>query len=245
MPLSLNGPIMCNYNARSEVGIRAVNIRYRVIPKGVQFDQYPEEYKRIQHPREDPNLLVYDRLPLTRVVLDPKKPDPGPFIPDLGIFERSLCDVPRQDLNKVNVEFYPFPSRDPANDPGELEAGGRRNFEVSGLLKKVPDKMPDGTPTTRLEKIDIGDTVELYIEVLDKVTMLDKNGNPVLDKKGHRIADINRPAGYSHEAKRKIVMPEVEVMKAIRQRDEAAQKLQDKLRDIADDQASVFRPKKK
>ena len=187
MPLSLDGVITGTYSTRSEVGIRAANIRYRVVPKGVQFDQYPEEYKRIQHPREDPNLIVYDRLPLTRFVIDPKKPDLGPFVPDLGLFTFSFKGVSRYEKNRVNIEFYPFSARNPQEEPSDMEAGGRRNFEVAGLLKKMPDKLPDGTPTTRTEKIAIGDTVELYIEVYDKVAvpLLDKNGIPQRDKNGN------------------------------------------------------------
>ena len=57
--------------------------------------------------------------------------------------------------------------------------------------------------------------------------------------------DPNRPAGYTREAKRKIIMSEADAEIAIRQRDEARQKLRDKLQDIATDQADVFRPKKK
>ena len=40
-------------------------------------------------------------------------------------------------------------------------------------------------------------------------------------------------------------MAEADAEIAIRQRDEARQKLRDKLQDIATDQADVFRPKKK
>jgi hypothetical protein len=238
MALPMDGVIQVVYNARSEVGIRAANIRYRVIPKGVQFDAYPEEFKKIQHPRDDPNLLVYDRLPLTRFKPDPKQPDLGPFDPELGLFRYSFRNSPlREDKVKVNVQFFPYPSPDPANQPGELEAGGRYNFEVSGLLKK----MPDGSK----EKIDLGDTVELYVEVFDKVTAVDKAGRPILDKAGNPVPDYSRPAGYTREAKRKIVVSDADAATALRQRDEARQRLQDKLRDLADDQASVFRPKKK
>jgi hypothetical protein len=238
MALPMDGVIQVVYDARSEVGIREANIRYRVIPKGVQFDAYPEEYKKIQHPRDDPNLLVYDRLPLTRFKVDSKAPDLGPFDPDLGLFRYSFRSAPlREDKVKVNVQFYPYPSPDPANQPGELEAGGRYNFEVSGLLKK----MPDGSKA----KIELGDTVELYVEVFDKVAAVDKTGKPILDTNKKLVPDYSRPAGYTREAKRKIVVSDADAAIALRQRDEARQRLQDKLRDLADDQANVFRPKKK
>ncbi len=232
MALGPDGVIQVIYTARSEVGIRAANIRYRVIPRGVQFDLYPEEYRKIQHPRDDPNLIVFDRLPLTRFVPprpDPKKPDApavdlGPFDTDLGLFRYSFRGVPSPLRNRVNVQFYPLPSRDPEEEPGELEAGGRYNFEVAGLLKTLPD----GTKS----RIEVGDTVELYVEVFDKVTGPDGQYDP------------NRPAGYTREAKRKIVVTEAEAEIALRQRDEARQRLQDKLRDLAADQMNVFRPKK-
>jgi hypothetical protein len=268
MPLTADGVIQVIYAARSEVGVRGANIRYRVIPKGVQFDAYPEAYKAIQHPQNDPNLLVYDRLPLTRFdgKYDMKRLEPftpnlglfelidrlrcaeeghiGPFDLDLGLFRYSLRGLSRYERNRVNVQFYPLPSRDPANEPAELAAHGRYNFEVGGLLKKIPERLPDGTIILKTAKIEVGDTVELYVEAVDKVGALRPNGQPVLDKNGNPIPDVNRAAGYSREARRKIVVTEAEADIAIRQRDEARQKLQDKLRDLAADQAEVFRPKK-
>ncbi|HVL14122.1 MAG TPA: hypothetical protein VM529_16245, partial [Gemmata sp.] len=134
MPLTADGVIQVIYAARSDAGIRAANIRYRVIPKGVQFDQYPEEYRRIQHPANDPELLVFDRLPLTRfdgrydtTRLEPFVPNLGlfelidrvrcageghigPFDLDLGLFRYSLRGVPRDERNRVNVQFYPLGS---------------------------------------------------------------------------------------------------------------------------------------
>ena len=127
------------------------------------------------------------------------------------------------------VEFFALPSLNPAEDPAQLEAGGCKNFEVSGLLKKVPD----GSGGVTTAKLDVGDTVELYVEVFDKLTT------------GSDEKLLNRPAGYTREAKRKIVLTDAEAAAAIRQRDEARQKLRDKLQDIANDQFDVFRPKKK
>jgi len=223
--LSPNGVVTVTYTAESPLGIRAANLRYRVIPRGVQLDLYPEEYRRIQHPSDDPNLLVYDRLPLTRFTGDPVKLNLGPFDIGVGLFRFSLRGVPRPDWNKVNVQFYPLPSVDPATTPGELIAGGRYNFEVSGLVKKLPD----GSTA----KLEVGDTVELYVEVFDKLTVLDGKSLP------------DRPAGYTREAKRKIVMSESDVDAAILAALETQRKLRDKLQQIADDQADVFRPKKK
>jgi hypothetical protein len=268
MPLTPDGVVQVIHAARSDVGIRAANVRYRVIPKGVQFDQYPEEYRRIQHPANDPNLLVYDRLPLARFSgkydtarLEPFVPNwglfelidrvrcageghIGPFDLDLGLFRYSLRGVPRDERNRVNVQFYPLPSPDPANVPAELAANGRYNFEVAGLLKKIPERLPDGTIVIKTAKIAVGDTVELYVEAFDKVAATDNAGTPLYDKDGNPVPDFTRPAGYTREARRKIVVTEEEARTAFRQRDEARQRLQDKFRELAADQADVSRPKK-
>jgi hypothetical protein len=268
MALGPDGLVLVIYSARSEVGIRAANIRYRVIPKGVQFDLYPEEYRKIQHPREDPNLLVFDRLPLTRFdpAADSKKGDLGPFVPDLGLFTYSFRNVPRFNRNEVNVQFYPIPSANPAREPGELEAGGRQNFRTARLLKKVPELQSDGSVVMRTTQLEVGDTVEVYVEAFDKLTYLSVGAKrrgmfalPVLtgldretllalpkDKAGN--LDLKqlptRPAGYTREAKRKIVVTEADAMTALRQRDEARTKLRDKLNQLAQDQTEVFKPKK-
>ena len=71
MPVGPDGRIQVIFNAHSDVGIRAANIVYRVIPKGVEADLYPEEYRRVQHPREDVNGIVYNRLPLKLFTGDP------------------------------------------------------------------------------------------------------------------------------------------------------------------------------
>jgi len=245
MALAPDGVISVIYSARSEVGLRAANIRYRVIPKGVQFDLYPEEYRAIQHPRDDPNLIVFDRLPLKKYVPPKTGGDPGTFVPDLGLFTNAfsrtidilgfefVVDVmPPHNWNKVNLEFYPIPSRDPDEEPGELEAGGRMNFEVSGLEKKIPEVLSDGKTILKRAKLEIGDTVEVYVEVFDKLPGSD--GKP----------DPRRPAGYTKEAKRKIVVTELETALALRARDEARTKLRDKVDQLAKDQFEVFKPKK-
>jgi len=225
MAVGPDGVAQVVFLARSDVGLRAANIRYRVIPKGVQFDQYPEDYKRIQHPRDDPNLIVYNRLPLTRFVGDPVKLNLGQFDADLGLFRNSFKDVTKIERNRVNTQFYPFPSRDPAKEPGELVAGGRYNFQVAGLQKKFPD----GTTA----KLEIGDTVEIYVEVYDKLP------GP------YGVPELTRPAGYTREAKRKTVLSDADTGAAIQARDDAQKRLQDKLRDLAADQANVFKAPKK
>jgi len=255
MALTPDGVIIAIYNARSEVGIRAANIRFRVIPKGVQFDLYPEEYKAIQHPRDDPNLIVYDRLPLTKFT-PAKNADLGPFIADLGLFAYSftrpidffsmefLVDaVPRINRNRVNVQFYPLPSRNPSEDPGDLEAGGRYNFEVAGLEKKFPEVLPDGKTILKRAKLEIGDTVEVYVEVFDKLPVVDAKGKPILGEDGRPLPP--RPAGYTREAKRKIVVSEADAALALLARDEARTKLRDKVDQLAKDQFEVFKPKVK
>ena len=216
MPVGPDRRVQVIFNAHSDVGIRAANILYRVIPKGVQMDLYPEEYKRIQHPREDVNGIVYNRLPLKLFSGDPVKLKLGKFVADLGKFEQS---------GKFGeVELYPFPPRTPAKNRARLDAASCKLFETSGLLKKLPD----GTTA----KLQVGDTVELYVEVFDRLPGPD--GKP----------DPNRPAGYTREAKRKIVMTETDVQTAAFQRDEARQRLRDKLQDIANDQVDVFKPKR-
>jgi hypothetical protein len=225
MALSKDGVVLVIYHAHSDVGIQAANLRYRVIPRGVQMDLYPEEYRGIHHPRDDPNLVVYDRLPLTRFRGHPEKLKLGPFDADLGLFRYSFRDVPISDRNRVNVQFYTLPSPDPSTVPGDLAAGGRYNFEISGLVKKLPD----GTTA----KLEVGDTVELYVEVYDKLTTMDGKSLP------------DRPAGYTQQAKRKIVQSEIDVAAAVMAGLESQRRLRDKLQKIADDQAEVFNPKRK
>jgi hypothetical protein len=215
-PVTLNGRVQVIYNAHSELGVRDAFVRYRVIPKGVAPDAYPDWYRAIQHPRQDVNNQVYFRLPL--------KPFPakqaaamGKFVPDLGMFEKSGV--------YGQVEFWSIPSPDPNTEPGGLDAAGSKNFEVSDLRKRLPDGS--------LAKLELGDTVELYVEVYDKLPGPDSKPDP------------NRPAGYTREAKRKIVATDDEARMAIRMRDEARQKLRDQLDKIAQNLADVFKPEKK
>ena len=213
MPLSEDGRIMVIYHARSEQGIGRANVRYRVFPKGVALDAYPEEIQKIQHPRDDPENKVYAKLPLKPVAADLKTV--GGYVPDLGLFEQSWRGLDEPARDRVNIEFYSFPSPAPGGAPAGLEAGGRYNFEIAGLQKV----MPDGTTA----KLELGDTVELYVEAFDK--------NPA----------GNRVPGYTKEARRKTVVTSADAAYAIVMRNEQTKRLQDKLRDLAADQANVFR----
>jgi hypothetical protein len=159
----------------------------------------------------------------------------------------------------VDAGFYPFPSPSPASEPGQLEAGGRRNFEVSDLRKTLPD----GTTA----KLEVGDAVELYVEAFDKlsyvsfaakprgrfalpvITGFDRHTLLALPKDADGNLDVKRlptrPAGYTGGAKRKIVLSESDVAAAILHRDEERQKRRDQLDAIAKDQVDVLKPKKK
>jgi hypothetical protein len=116
------------------------------------------------------------------------------------------------------VEFYPHPSPNPDAEPGELVAGGRYHFEIGGLRKKLPD----GT----LAELAPGDTVEIYVEAYDK--------NPA----------PGRPAGYTEGARLKTVVTDEDARRLIRARDEAAERLQEKIRLLEAEQRGVFQPKK-
>jgi hypothetical protein len=216
MPLAEDGRIMVIYRATSEQGVGRVNIRYRVYPRGIALDAYPEKVQQIQHPRQDPENEVYSKLTLKPVTADLKTV--GAFVPDLGLFEKSwqgLDDIAR---DRVNIEFYALPSPTPATQPAQLEAGGRYNFEIAGLEKKLPD----GSTA----KLEVGDTVELFVEVFDK--------NPL----------PGRAPGYTKEARRKIVVTTKEAREAIEMRDQQNRRLLDKLAEIRKDQENVFKEKK-
>ncbi|MDB5309638.1 MAG: hypothetical protein JWO38_3840 [Gemmataceae bacterium] len=213
---SETGPIQVIYSARSELGVGRVNLAYRVVPRGEPAENV--------HPRDDPGERFYKRLPLSRTAADTKKV--GKWVPDLGLFEKSFVGFGRPDRQKAQVEFYPVPSSNPAAEPGELEGGGRYNFQTNGLRKKSLD----GSET----KLEVGDTVEIYVEVFDKYsTYLEGKKLPA------------RLAGYTREAKRKTIVTEDDARVLIIQRNETQKKLQDKIRDIATDQGNVFQPQKR
>ena len=123
----------------------------------------------------------------------------------------------------MQVEFYAIAAANPATEPGGLDAGGRYNFQTDGLRKR----RPDGTPG----RLEVGDTIEVYVEVFDKYSAW-------LESRGGKA----RAAGYTREARRKTIVTEDDAYVLTRQRDEAQRKLQDKLRDLADDQRGVFQP---
>ncbi|MDY3554618.1 FUSC family protein [Gemmata sp. JC717] len=222
-PLAEGGRVMVVYSARSEQGVGRAAVAYRVIPKGVAPDAMPPEWQQVQHPRQDwnwpENKKVFKRLPLKPVIANLAAV--GNYVPDLGLFEKSWQGLSKFDQFKVNVEFYSLPSPNPEAEPAGLEAGGRYMFEIDGLQKTVPD----GSGGFTTAKLEVGDTVELYVEAFDK------NPTP------------GRAPGHSQEARRKIVVTGEEAGVAIKMRDEQNRQLQlqDKLRELATDQADLFR----
>ncbi|HEY3790036.1 MAG TPA: hypothetical protein VGL71_14345, partial [Urbifossiella sp.] len=213
------GPVQVIYSASSELGIGRANLVYRIIPRGGEAENL--------HPRDDLGGRVYSRLPLTKTTADPSKL--GKWVPDLGLFEKSWAGFSKYDPRRrtTQVEFFPIPSPDPTNSPGELDAGGRYIFQTGGLRKKNTD----GSEA----KLEIGDTIEIYMEVYDKYSTF---------LEGKKTVGPVRPAGYTREAKRKTIVSEDDAYLLTKQRDEAQKKLQDKLRTIADDERNVFQPKK-
>lgn len=206
MPLSPTGRVMVTFEARSPMGISRANLRYRVIPRGGEATR-DENVKAAQHPREDPNAETFLRFTLTRATPDLAKV--GKFVPELGLFEKSG--------KYGQAEFYAHPSPNPEAEPGELVAGGRYNFEIGGLRKR----MPDGT----MAELQPGDTVELYVEAYDK--------NPA----------AGRPAGYTEGARLKTVVTDEDARRLIRARDEANERLQEKIRQLEAEQRGVFQKK--
>lgn len=212
------GPIQVIYSAQSDLGIGRANLAYRVIPRGEPAESL--------HPRDDPAGRVFTRLPLARVTADVKPL--GRFVPELGLWEKSFAGLGRVDRARAKAEFYPLPSPNPATEPGELAAGGRLNFLTDGLRKAGTD----GT----VHKLAVGDTVEIYVEVFDKYAGY---------LEGRKLPGPPRPAGYTREARRKVVVTEDDARALTRARDEKNKKLQDKLRDLAEDQRGVFTPGKR
>jgi hypothetical protein len=203
-PGDRDGQVMVTYLTRSQMGVSRVNLRYRVVPRANPGDANPEQ-RVVNHPSEDPTGDVFFRLPLNPVtpVLES-----GPFVPDLGLFQKSGAEG--------QVDCYIFPSPDPRTEPGELAAGGRYNLEVS----KLKYRLPDG----KLAEPKIGDTVEIYVEVYDKV--------PDPDRK--------RPAGYSGRPIRKTIVTEEEAARQLLARDE----IRARLAEYEKGQQGVFKPQK-
>ncbi|MCZ2340503.1 MAG: hypothetical protein LC104_01745 [Bacteroidales bacterium] len=126
MPLALGGRVQIGYRARSPLGLSRAYIVYRV------------------------NEGPWTPLPLTPTVADIAKL--GPFLPELGVFERSGVFG--------QVEFYRLPPTDPENDPPGLVAGGRFNFQTSSLKKRDAEGMETD--------LAIGDRVEFFVAVYDR-----------------------------------------------------------------------------
>lgn len=193
MPLTPEGRVLVVYRADAQQGATAVNLAYRIVPKGERAVA-----GKALHPRDDPAQKTFSRLPLREV-----KPTGAPraFVRDLGLF----ADSKTFDSVELLVTRDPKAPNNPA-----VEVGGRVNFEVSGLRRKLPD----GTTA----RIEVGDTLELYVEILDR-------------EKG-------RTAGYS-SAKRKRVVSEYEAEADIL-RQLAPRPLHESIRALAADSIRLF-----
>lgn len=225
MPLTEVGKIMVVYHARSPLGIGEVYLAYRVIPKGQEPDS--------AHPKDDPFRQVFRRHgPLRRPDLPPSAAL-GRFVPDLGVFEQSFAGLeswPQRE--QVMIPFYPFPSRDLANEPADLEAGGRtyltlrnpNNPQLSGLLK------PNGDPII----MSVGDTIEVYVEVFDKYE------SHLVSQQKPGVQRNPRAAGYPREAIRKTVVEPDEAWLRTHQRKVTQSRLKDKLDAIRIEQEDLF-----
>jgi hypothetical protein len=202
-----SGPIQVIYAAKSELGIGRVNLAYRVIPKGEQAENL--------HPRDDPAERVFKRLPLTPYTADLAKV--GKWVPDLGLFEWSFVrqlGPPRTYLSTGAVCGFRS-SCTSSHRPTQRRVRviwkrvGRYNFQTNGLKKPISEG--------QLAKLEVGDTVELYVEVFDKYSEY---------LEGKKLP--GRPAGYTREARSKTIVSEEEAGKLY----EAHKRLQDKLRSI-------------
>ena len=89
-------------------------------------------------------------------------------------------------------------------------------FEIDKLQKI----MPDGSTA----KLEVGDTVELFVEAFDK--------NPL----------GNRAPGYTKEARRKIVVTPEDAYYASKMRDEENARRKESLDKLRKDQENVFKP---
>src|SRR5262245_15197530 len=125
----------------------------------------------------------------------------GEFDPTRGTFTKAEYGL--------QTEFYPIPSADRDTTPDYLTGGGRFDFQTAELTK-IND---DG----KLTKLQIGDRVEFYVEVIDR--------NPA----------ANRPAGRS-EARIKEILSAAEVLLRLDQTRQA----EGKIRDLEQKQRGVF-----
>ncbi len=139
-------------------------------------------------------------LPLAATTSDESKV--GKFLPELGVFRESGAFG--------QVEFYPIPAADPAQEPGGLTAGGRYNFKTSALKK--PMKTYDAVKEVDLE---VGDTVEIRVVVYDRhpgaaqpPTAPPRQSGSSTDDATAMAVDARRPGGWSPESRIKQVVSE-------------------------------------
>lgn len=198
MPLALGGRVQIGYRARSPLGLSRAYIVYRV------------------------NDGSWTPLPLAPTIADTAKL--GPFLPQLGVFERSGVFG--------QVEFYQFPAADPENDPPGLEAGGRYNFQTAALKKRDGD----GQETD----LAIGDRVEFLVVVYDR------NPAPAEPPEPPQSIDPNSGASAASgrrlrapgrsESRIKSVVSAAQLQSWLDQRDQS----RERLRQIEERQRNVF-----
>ena len=142
----------------------------------------------------------WDALPLAATTSDEAKV--GKFLPELGVFRDSGAFG--------QVEFYPIPALDPAQEPGGLTAGGRYNFKTSALKKTL--KTYDGVKEVDLE---VGDTVEIRVVLYDRhpgkvqpPTAPPRQSGSSTDDVAAPAVDARRPGGWSPESRIKQVVSE-------------------------------------
>jgi hypothetical protein len=242
MPLSPGGKVMVNYHARSPLGIGEVSLAYRVIPKGQDPDS--------AHPRDDPFNRVFVRTPPLTFPepLRPKLPALGRFVPDLGIFERSFdgrdeWEAGELGRDRVQVPFYGLPARNPAEEPGDLEAGGRVYLAIGD--PKDPERSGLKLPGGEKYSLQVGDTIEIYVEATDKYELSRRAAAK------RTILPNPRSAGYPREAIRKTVLDNErnprtnepsEAWWRTHQRKVTQSRLKDKLDALKAEQDEIFNP---
>lgn len=239
MPLSPNGRIMVNYHAHSEVGIGEVRLAYRIIPKGQE--------RNSDHPRDDPNGRTFVRTPPLTFPQQLRGKPMGRFIPDLGLFERSFDNRDEWESgdngrDRAEVPFYGFPARNPAEEPGDLDAGGRVYLSVGD--PSDPQRSGLILPNGQKYALQIGDTIEIYIEVVDKYELV---------RRANAVGALREPRspGYPFEAISKTVLDNQrnprtgepsEAWWRTHQRKVTQSRLKDKLETLRLDQDEIFNP---
>jgi hypothetical protein len=241
-PLVAGRKVMIIYRARSPIGIGEVNLRYRVIPRAQDPDS--------RHPRDDPQARVFARDQLylwePRRARKPPPEDLGPFVPDLGLFEKSFRGRPSWSRKfstdppsraTAIVPAYLYPSPDPANEPADLEVGGRYFLTTVGLTRTEPDPDAAEGPVRTQIQLEPGDRLEVYVEVFDKYEIVRRS-----DPQKRKDA---RPAGYPQGAMLKVAVSEQQAREVIRDRLETQRRLKDKVEALRVDQEDIFDPPQK